>query len=695
MSIKRLFFLIFCFIFASCLRGATEEIDLTTGQGGILVLSGIKSAPQGEQGIIYSSTLKLPSFNRGCYMMRDKRKWPSTGNGMFGAVFGRSALPLLEEKDIMPGMKGVSWEGTMLLLELQNGGYLCVLPLTSELSMGWLYLEVDGTFSIQSGTFGKEMVNGNVPLLAWGRSDDIYRAIRDAWQQAYENEQISRLTAPREEKAYPDVFRYLGWCSWEQYKKKIDGNLLVETAEKIEQSAVPVRWMLVDDGHQEASANLMELVSFNPDPEKFPEEWKPLIAKRSEDKIKWFGLWHCFKGLWNNISLSNKLVGFENDLMPSKDGETLIVKDETASIDKFYRTMIETVKQQGFDFVKIDVQSLLVNEYEGHANPVKTSVASSEALEDYCHRQLGNGLINCMTQSPANMFTRKYSSVSRVSLDYQLGNKAKAVSHIHQSYMTTLYQGQSVWPDHDMFHSNDPVSGELMAISKAMSGGPVYLSDAVDNFVPENILPLCYSDGELLRPLAPAVPLPSSVFDEFLDKPNLYYAIAPLSNGAAAIVAYNLNYPESTTIRGKVSILDYCSASAMIRPYPGKWEMPDEGLVVFDWKRQKGQALQTDYSFTLTGFSDKLLLLCPVRQGWAVVGRSDKFLSPAAVKTIRAETGELHLELEESGPLVIWQDSGRPHSEGVQFEDLGNGFWKCDLPVGKKDYSMMIKSIKI
>lgn len=62
-----------------------------------------------------------------------------------------------------------------------------------------------------------------------------------------------------------------------------------------------------------------------------------------------------------------------------------------------------------------------------------------------------------------------------------------------------------------MFHSSDKVSGRLMALSKAFSGGPVYLSDAPDRILMKNVKPICYEDGKLLRPLAPATVMQRSV----------------------------------------------------------------------------------------------------------------------------------------------------------------------------------------
>ena len=63
-------------------------------------------------------------------------------------------------------------------------------------------------------------------------------------------------------------------------------------------------------------------------------------------------------------------------------------------------------------------------------------------------------------------------------------------------------------------------------------------------------------------------------------------------------------------------------------------------------------------------------------RGWAVVGRVDKYLSPAAVEELEATPTRLDLKLAESGPLMIWRAEGEPQADGVQFHPLGNGFWR-------------------
>ena len=92
-------------------------------------------------------------------------------------------------------------------------------------------------------------------------------------------------------------------------------DLLVETARKIEQSVLPIRYMLIDDGHQQGIAENMQLKSFAPDPEKFPNGWDALLDMRREDGIKWIGIWHSFAGLQNTLHTENDFGDLNDHFM--------------------------------------------------------------------------------------------------------------------------------------------------------------------------------------------------------------------------------------------------------------------------------------------------------------------------------------------------------------------------------------------
>ena len=291
-----------------------------------------------------------------------------------------------------------------------------------------------------------------------------------------------------------------------------------------------------------------------------------------------------------------------------------------------------------------------------------------------------------MAQGTVNIQNTRYSAVTRCSIDYKLGDEAMAKSHILQSYANTLWLGQTVWPDHDMFHSTDPACARLMAVSKAVSGGPVYLSDPADKLNPENIMPLVWSDGLLLRPLAPAVPLPDSVFPDALNENRLYRVIAPLPGQSAAVVVYNLKHPSpAEPVRGKISLEDYKNAAALLNGNAAEAyaSLPAEGIAAYS--AEGGRALtpaQPDLDVELTGFKDRLFIMAPIVQGWAVIGRRDKFLSPCALVSAPGyRENSLRFRVKESGPVVIWRGKGPVKAGNTPVRNLGNGFYELQFPV--------------
>jgi hypothetical protein len=118
--------------------------------------------------------------------------------------------------------------------------------------------------------------------------------------------------------------------------------------------------------------------------------------------------------------------------------------------------------------------------------------------------------------------------------------------------------------------------------------------------------------------------------------------------------------------------------------------MPDEGLVAYDWQAKKAQKLGDAYTFEMIGFADRLVHLCLIRNGWAAIGRTDKYLSPAAVEVRSVSDTRLELRLVESGPLAVWSEKGAPRAEGVVFVPVGQGLYRADLPVGKRDMTLTL-----
>ena len=671
----------------------TKKIKLAKlPPSGVKILENYSGRPN-KFGILKRYELLLPPFERGCYFSGDHHpqvEWPDGANRIQPWIF--DSLKQLGSDNYPPRPSNYTRvrEGLFLLLKLKSGRYLAITPIAGPLTMTWLFASKDGRLVLNFGTLGTEPVSCDAPLFAWSYSDDVYTACRQAWALAITSRPVAGSTDFRVNKKYPEVFKYLGWCSWEQYKWDISEKVLVDVVKQIEASGLPIRFLLVDDGHLDADES-RRLKSFNPDKSKFPNGWGPLLAMRKKDKIRWMGLWNTISGYWETISPDNQFSKEINEHLLSIDWtNTLVPRNNPESTRLFYNAHINAVKKHGFDFVKIDCQARNICWYIGTDNAVEAANNNLQALESAVKDNI-DGIINCMAHNLPCIFNTKYSAVTRCSIDYKVGKEARGKSHLLQSYSNTLWLAQTVWGDHDMFHSSDRYAGRIMAVSKAMSGGPVYLSDNPKDFIAEYIRPLCYEDGELLRPLAPAGPLPDSVFIAPMRENVAYRVIAPLSTNAAAIVAYNLYHPTTEEpIQAAVTLDDYTHAGCMTQPYPGTWKVPDEGLVVYDFYAGKAEKLGEKYAFELKGFSDRLLHLCPIRKGWAVIGRTDKFLSPAAVRVLAISEGKLKLRMVESGPLAVWCAAGVPSAKNILFENAGNGLWKAAIEPGHRDMLITI-----
>ncbi|WP_422351094.1 Sip1-related alpha-galactosidase [Flagellimonas sp.] len=564
-----------------------------------------------------------------------------------------------------------------MLFQLTNGNYLTLLPLSGDASVSWLEITEDGRLVLDYGTLGTQAVpsDSKVPLLAWYESESMYESLFKTWELALTHQNQFASASLRNTKEYPEPLEYLGWCTWEQYKKTINEEILVNAIDNIEESGVPVRWYLIDDGHQNDKGN--KLLSYEPNPEKFPNGWNPITSRKSEEGIKWMGIWHGFLSHWNGVHVDHSMPELSPYLMPNpKREDGLLPKDDMESSRAFYDYMISAIDGQGFDFMKTDNVSRSTIEYYGSANPAKSQMQNVLALEEACLEQ-GFGLMNCSAQNTIDMLNAKSSATMRTSPDYIKHDLATSKSQILQSVFNVLWLGQTLWPDHDMFHSSDTEVGETMAVTKALSGGPIYLSDDPKEFNPSVIEPLCYEDGKLIRPEAPGVPMPSSIFNDALyENGEVYKTIAPLKNGACAIAAYNLSTTAKNPLKGKVTKADYEQGGAMIQPYSGRWKRLEEGLIIFDWQEQKGQVLDSKgLDFEIAGFGHKLYLLIPIKEGWSLIGRGEKYLSPSTVDILSITEDELTFEMEEPGNIILYSTKGNLESDHFDFTSIGNGFF--------------------
>ena len=604
-----------------------------------------------------SYKVALPLYVRGIFFSRDSRpddyQWPNNTNRLLPWVFSRLEDLTRSDYEGIPSNALPSVSGDALLFELSDGEYLFAKAIAGDNSLSWFQVNQDGTITLYISTLGEDALNGQLPLLLIRKSSSVYHVFSDAYHSLTADNAAVPTLRKRTDKQYFDAFNYLGWCTWEHYHFDIDETKILNEIDAIESSGIPVRYILIDDGHI-ANKN-RQLTSLVPDKKRFPNGWMRIMNRKQADKIRWIGLWYSLSGYWLGISADNDFPPEIRQTLYAYNG-SLLPGTSTDKIEAWYEYHIRTMKEYGFDFLKIDNQSFTLPLYMGGTQVIRQAKDCNLALEHQTHR-LQMGLMNCMAQNVLNMDHTLYSSVTRVSIDYKKYDENMAKSHLFQSYTNTLMQGQTVWPDHDMFHSCDTICGSLMARSKAISGGPVYLSDSPTEFIAANIRPLIDEAGKIFRPSAPAVPTPECILTNPLQSGKAYRVFAPTGDEATSVICYNLNTsPSYQEVESFIKREDYFLRENIEESA----RFSSDSILAFNWEKQSAEVLTaSERKIKLSGFTDCLFHLCPIRKGWAVIGIQEKYLSPATVQILERSADTLILDVHCTGTLRIWADSGK------------------------------------
>ncbi len=670
--------------------------QLLDTNGEAVVVTPSDAFPVKAGGLLLSRRIVVPSWIRCVYYAPFQRHAIQPDLDLWPEGFNQChPLPVHDLRNVKRG-------GIFTVLELKAGGYLALLPLVGPATAAWL--RGDGeNLCLDAGTFGTDPVfNGEIPLLACARDSDIYRACSRVWAAALAHPALAGVGRLRHDKTYPEVFDHLGWCSFEEFKLEIDEGIITDAIHRLAKASVPVRWVLVDDGHvddgssskspvlqtQEGAADLISdaltarrLHSAAPHPDKFPNGWAPIVDATANTRIRWLGLWLNFNGYWGGIATHHSLgAAVDKHLVDFGDGSKLPAEDPAAGV-AFFDELTRPAREAGFSFLKVDQQAGNIRKYSGRiGNAVHASAGCKQGLDHAVHQHF-DGLISCMAHNNLCAFNQPHSQIMRCSEDYKKEDGWRARHHLHNSFGNMLWLGQTVWGDHDMFHSSDRIAGPLMARSKAISGGPIYLSDSPDHFVTELIHPLCFTDGRILRPLAPAVPLSESVFIDPYEDDEAYRVIAPLPHGCAAAAAYNLTHP-AKPVSGSWTRDDHRHAVAMLSAdEAGAWHRPAEALLRYDCLTGIAALQDAPVPFSLQPLTDAFVIFSPVQSGWALVGDPKKNLPPSAVTRFEVCGGRVVIAAYEACTVLVWRAHGSVQAD-VPVCPMEDGLWQLELPAG-------------
>ncbi len=479
--------------------------------------------------------------------------------------------------------------------------------------------------------------------LVWGEGKDAYTLPYEVNKETFSI--LGKEPIMRTDKKYPDVFEYLGWCSWDAFHMEVTHEDLINKAKEFKNKQIPVRWAILDDMWGDVPNNNIptmhsrELDSFEAAPDRFPKGLKGIVDELKMDYDLQVGLWHPATGYWHGINPNSSLAKEYADYLYWSTKRQLIPRYERDIIEKYYDLQHGFYKDCGIDFMKVDYQSHL-RWYEKLAMPIGMAASNlHNAIEKANDKYFGGQLINCMGMATENFWNRK-SAICRFSGDFMPENRKWFAGHIMQCSYNSIVQGSVYYGDWDMWWTDDTQAMKNSVI-KAMSGGPIYISDTLDRSVKEVIMPTVYSDGRIIRLNTPAQPSPDCLFSDARENGKAF-KLFNTHNGNGILALFNIDKDENevtATVSAKDMRIDetkeYC---------------------VYDWFNKKAFNLSGSESFDLSlkNYDDfRLYLFAPIKNGKAIIGLKDKYMSVATFEEL--ENGEI--KVFDEGELMIYNEN--------------------------------------
>ncbi len=483
-------------------------------------------------------------------------------------------------------------------------------------------------------------VSGEIPAVAIAYDKDPFALFKKVYSGALIT--MGRSEDMRWKKKLPEPFQYLGWCTWNSSNlgKDLGEDEVINGVKTFTDHHFPLGWVLIDDGwFQEKNGRLQSML---PTPKKFPNGFAGMNKRlKTEFGIKYMGIWHAFDGYWSGIDPQSGLgEKYKNDLYAWGDRKNpnYFFKLGSPSLTGFYDAWYSYFKQQGFDLTKVDNQ-VVGGELANNNYPVFTlSARVHEALYKASDKYFHEAIINCMDMVPDAYFNFGSSAVARSEEDYFPDGKSydlehgNASAHVMQAIYNSIYFSQMVYPDFDMFESNNP-NAVIHAIARALSSGPVYITDhpGTQNF--DILNALVYHDGRLAHTDHPLLPTADCLL-QVQDK-KLFKAFSMVGN-AGLVYAYN--GADTDKVSGTISPADVNGIAG-------------DKFIVYEhfsgshmvMKRNQQSALE------LPRLGYKLYDVVPVRDGFAPIGLTEKYAAPAAVLKQQRTASGVTVTLYEGG----------------------------------------------
>lgn len=538
-----------------------------------------------------------------------------------------------------------------LVYKKTDGTFGVIVPVVSENYKCVLVGKDQNVVTAKLFSWYDNLCTCNGLAFVWAEGENPYTLLEECFSAA--SVALGNKCPTIQNRRYPEMFEYLGWCSWDALQIRVNEKDLLKKCDEFTQKNIPVRWVIIDDmwgdvrdfydAKYETRNEMFDvmhaakLYSKEACPKRFPDGLKSCVSKIKDKGYK-VGMWHPTTGYWMGIDPDGELYQEAKELLIQTDSGRFIHDYKREKSYLYYNLIHDFYRDCDVDFVKIDNQSMMARLYQGLAPIGKIAKEYHDGMEASVGQHFDNNVINCMGMASEDMWNRNVTAISRCSSDFLPESAEWFRKNTIKCAYNSAVQGQLYYCDWDMWWSDD---GQAVknSILKAVSGGPIYLSDELDRSIREVIMPLVLDDGKILRCDRPGMPSVDCLTEDPTNSGKIF-KLQNICSDSGIVAVFNFNENEKSAI-GTVSPKDVYGLSG------------DE-FVIYEHFSKTYKIVTYDEAISVTLNSDeyKLYVIVPIHNGFAPIGRVDKFISPKTIKYVHNE----EIELYEAGEYAYIKD---------------------------------------
>ncbi len=669
------------------------------------------TAPEAESRHVFSLGT-LAGISRFTCCHRYEPFWMTPAAGTRGGEIPIETQYLLGESDDGSG-------NCVLLVPLIDGAFHASLEGSGE----------DGvSLIVESGD--RAVVTKELIGLFIAVGPDPYTLMESAAESVMAHLKTGRL---RRDKILPDFVETFGWCTWNAFYQDVSGDKVREGLASFTAGGVTPRTLILDDGWQSITSHATgekRLSGFAAN-EKFPGDLAPTIAMAKEEfGIETFLVWHAFNGYWGGVngetlpeygtrdvarSFSPGILHYNPTYNKNWWGSAMgVVAPE--HIYRFYQDYHRHLRLQGVDGVKVDNQSALEGVAHGFGGRIALMQRYREALEGSVQTQFQGNLINCMSCASEVFYSALNSNLIRTSTDFWPDRPASHGLHLYCNAQVSLWFGEFLQPDWDMFESGHAM-GAYHAAGRVVGGCPIYVSDKPGQHDFELLQKLVLHDGGVLRCEDPGRPTRDCLFSDPTNE-DVLLKIFNTNFESGVVGVFNARYPveetegetdtkaaedateaEKAAFQQRKADEKEAKAAALLAstpPIAGTVSPSDvaglegEQFAVYAHTAREVRVMEREetWELSLPPLGYEVFTIVPIDEGIAPIGLSGMFNSGGAVVFREWEDDEVYtVGLRGGGQFMAWCETAPTlmSADGAPLDftyDSVTHLLEADVPLG-------------